>query len=744
MNIFGNKLHQIVLVLVAMILVAITFVSKSYYDNYLLAKQEILGLEEVKNILPVLSEIQKYRGYEQLLLSDEGENKKENLRQIAEFRNNTISRIQDYTPKSRKDTFEVHRIFRQIAEQLKNHSYKDFHSGLDHFHYHSQQIDLILAQIQEIHYKSNLMLDSEHKSYYLSSIGVSRMSALIENLAKIRGLTTGYLARSSADQRYADFVQQEIILLKHNIEEIGLRLNYLEKDKGDNLSAFSESLKENFKQIETYSFLIEKILNQAENTVSAENIFSQATAIITEVQGFQLKIIEKDMNVIGQRASDILYKALFFGIIMASGIIIWLWAIRFYILQNKKSSRLLQAITEGRQHLIYASEPAEIYMNLSKILAEHGKYIAVGIFVMKHNAARDLQPVAIYGQASGYFDNLDVSWGDNKKGQGPFGLAIRSGQPQIFNDILTEPAFSPWREKARGFGIRSSAAISLELNGQAIGAIGLYSNKKNSFISEEIEIIKNLMDDSMFNIAAIQTRKERDIAMKKLHSHNAVLKKKVILKSKNLMDTQEAMIFSLASLVESRDNETGNHIIRTREYIRVLLNLLKKTTHYSRELTSEKVEEIYKAAPLHDIGKIAVSDAILRKPGKLTEAEFDLMKKHTIIGATAISKAGGKIKSNSFLRTAREIILHHHEKWNGSGYPMGLKENQIPLSARIMTVADVYDALISDRVYKKAFSHSEAIDIIEKNSGKDFDPLVVNAFLQSANEFHKIAKKYRD
>ncbi|KJY84887.1 metal-dependent phosphohydrolase [Vibrio galatheae] len=207
--------------------------------------------------------------------------------------------------------------------------------------------------------------------------------------------------------------------------------------------------------------------------------------------------------------------------------------------------------------------------------------------------------------------------------------------------------------------------------------------------------------------------------------------------------TRDVAIVSLSALAESRDNETGAHILRTQEYVRALAAHLSQFEQHKPLLTSHYIELLYKSAPLHDVGKVGIPDNILLKPGKLTDEEFEVMKGHPEIGAKALSMAEGQLGSNSFLQLAKEISLTHHEKWDGSGYPKGLKAEEIPLSGRLMALADVYDALISERVYKKAFSHEKAKAIILQGNGNHFDPQVVDAFIAIENEFVAIANKYR-
>ena len=211
-----------------------------------------------------------------------------------------------------------------------------------------------------------------------------------------------------------------------------------------------------------------------------------------------------------------------------------------------------------------------------------------------------------------------------------------------------------------------------------------------------------------------------------------------------LQITQDVTIQSLASLAETRDNETGNHIYRTQHYVRILAEYLNALPQCDQNLSEEIVQLLYKSSPLHDIGKVGVPDAILLKTGPLTDQEWIVMKKHTYYGREALRIAEERLGSTSFLSIAQELIYSHHEKWDGSGYPEGLSGPAIPLSGRIMAVADVYDALRSERPYKKEFTHEKTREIIIEGKGTHFDPLIVDAFLARETDFISIADKYRD
>ena len=197
-------------------------------------------------------------------------------------------------------------------------------------------------------------------------------------------------------------------------------------------------------------------------------------------------------------------------------------------------------------------------------------------------------------------------------------------------------------------------------------------------------------------------------------------------------EIQLNIIEDLAAVVETRDCETGEHIARTKHYVNMIANILKDNDKFKDVLDEKTIDQYTEAAPLHDVGKIAISDTILLKPGKLTEEEFEQMKVHTIKGGEMIYKIFKNLKDESFIKHAHDIALYHHEKWNGKGYPEGLSGEDIPLSARIMAIADVYDALVSKRVYKEAMDPNDAFDIIENAAGSHFDPNII-----------KIIKKYR-
>lgn len=218
------------------------------------------------------------------------------------------------------------------------------------------------------------------------------------------------------------------------------------------------------------------------------------------------------------------------------------------------------------------------------------------------------------------------------------------------------------------------------------------------------------------------------------------------LENRNNMvsELQNHMIFSLASLVENRDSDTGAHIKRTSKYIGLLAKRAADKGLYTFLLTDSYIELLQKAAPLHDIGKIVVPDSILKKPGKLTDEEFDIMKQHTVRGSQIVQEVVGVSEDKRYVKTACDIALYHHEKWNGNGYPRGLKGKQIPVCARIMALADVFDALVTKRCYKEAMSMDLAFQIIKNEAGNQFDPQLAEIFVELKPQLEEIALTYQD
>jgi putative two-component system response regulator len=243
----------------------------------------------------------------------------------------------------------------------------------------------------------------------------------------------------------------------------------------------------------------------------------------------------------------------------------------------------------------------------------------------------------------------------------------------------------------------------------------------------------------------VRTQIELKRARDKLSNQNAFLEAEVARRMSENQLVQDASIHALARLAETRDPETGNHILRTQEYMRRLGQLLCRHPRFAGSLGEHAIELLAKSAPLHDIGKVGIPDHILLKPGRLDAAEWEIMKTHAAIGAEAIERAERDAQHPiAFLAVAKQIARHHHERWDGHGYPDGLAGDAIPLPARLMALADVFDALISKRVYKPALPYTRARDIIAGSRGTHLDPDVVDAFLADFDTFRVIAERHAD
>lgn len=260
-------------------------------------------------------------------------------------------------------------------------------------------------------------------------------------------------------------------------------------------------------------------------------------------------------------------------------------------------------------------------------------------------------------------------------------------------------------------------------------------------------------------LARVRTHLELKQSRDWLADQNGFLEAEVRRRMRENELIKDVTLNALAALAEKRDNETGNHLLRTQAYIALLMRHLQAHPDFAGELDASRQTLIAKAAPLHDIGKVGIPDAILCKPGKLTADEFEIMKQHSQIGADALTEAIGRVMASgaygeapsptvesplAFLEIARQIALAHHEKWDGSGYPQGLAGDAIPLPGRLMAIADVFDALICKRHYKPAFPPENVSACLRRGRGSHFDPRLVDAFCALESDFYDIARRYQD
>ncbi|WP_196811575.1 HD-GYP domain-containing protein [Butyrivibrio sp. VCD2006] len=257
------------------------------------------------------------------------------------------------------------------------------------------------------------------------------------------------------------------------------------------------------------------------------------------------------------------------------------------------------------------------------------------------------------------------------------------------------------------------------------------------------------LDDNVRKIRALDIQTDDEVerlyqTLCKMTLNQAEQMRNIRHLSESTVQMQDGLIVTMADMVESRDSDTGAHVQKTAAYVKIIVEGLKRKGYYAEKITPKFISDIVRSAPLHDVGKIKIPDEILNKPGRLTDEEFEVMKTHTIEGKAIIEKAINTVKGGSYLKEARNMAAYHHERWDGKGYPEGLHGEVIPLSARIMAVADVFDALVSPRVYKPAFPLEQAIEILQEGAGTQFDAKCIEVFLESLPEVKVILNKYHD
>lgn len=276
-----------------------------------------------------------------------------------------------------------------------------------------------------------------------------------------------------------------------------------------------------------------------------------------------------------------------------------------------------------------------------------------------------------------------------------------------------------------------------------ISALSDISDKTKGFELGAVDyIVKPFNVDEV--LARVATHLKLTLAQQALRDQNERLEERVKERTHDLLQAQQATMMSFAILAEFRDMETGGHINRIKEYVRLIAEELKHQPEYEDYLTASYIDLLVQSCPLHDIGKVGVPDAILRKRAHLTYEEFEIMKKHAVYGKNAIESVEEHLGKLPFLNLAKEMAFNHHERWDGSGYPRGIKGLEIPLSARILAVADVYDGLVSKRAYKPPYSHQIAVYMISELRGKQFAPDIVDAFLACEPEIHRVAIEQAD
>ena len=307
-------------------------------------------------------------------------------------------------------------------------------------------------------------------------------------------------------------------------------------------------------------------------------------------------------------------------------------------------------------------------------------------------------------------------------------------------DFRESPFLAHFLDEAESFWRKSSTGVLKSDPWVEPGAHGDECPLEAVAVSlgpRKLLVIRMLGTDFEHRRNLLQSARERLLLQRRLE-------RLVRVRTRELALTQDATIEMFASLTETRLPETGGHIMRTKGYVHVLARAVKEHPRFRHYLDDETIELMHRAAPLHDIGKIGVPDAILLKHGTLTEAEFQEIRKHPVYGRDAILQAERKMGGSRFLELARVIAYSHHEKWDGTGYPEALRGDEIPIPGRIMALADVYDALVSKRVYKGPLRHRDTVVLISAGKGSHFDPDLVEAFIEHAERFRRIAHQYAD
>lgn len=298
---------------------------------------------------------------------------------------------------------------------------------------------------------------------------------------------------------------------------------------------------------------------------------------------------------------------------------------------------------------------------------------------------------------------------------------------------------SPVFDRSVKEGMKSALFFPMTVDSSVFGFIGFYSNKPEAYLPSHGDVLKGI-------VPKISVAFERAIYQGRLHEENTFLRHSVVRLSDQLVFQQEALIYSLAELAEKRDKDTGKHLQRIQTFSRMLAEALfrgddKVDIGCGLMEAQTVINLICKTSPLHDIGKVAIPDVVLLKPGKLNSEEFEIIKTHTLIGSDCLKSASERVKYSEFLHVARDIALYHHERWDGKGYPEGLKETEIPLAARIVAIADTYDALRSRRSYKAPWDHPSVCRYFIEEKGGQFDPELVELFLSMEAEMDLVYER---
>lgn len=364
------------------------------------------------------------------------------------------------------------------------------------------------------------------------------------------------------------------------------------------------------------------------------------------------------------------------------------------------ANRALATLSAVNRTLVHAASEDELLQKVCQAIVEQHGYQLAWVGYAQHDESKSIKIMAHAGTSEGYLENLRLSWGENERGMGPSGRAIRSGEPQLCQDVARDPQFQLWREAALQHGLAASIALPLKNDG-VFGMLNVYAGEANAFRVNEVALPEEMADDLSFGVHTQHTRHERDLALEKNQQQLLQLQQ-------SLEDTVRA----IATIVELRDPYTAGHQIRVADLATAIARQMG--------LSEERVHAIHLAGVVHDLGKIQVPAEILSKPGKLNDIEYALIKFHPQAGYEIL-------KGINFPWPIARMVLQHHERLDGSGYPQGLQGDDILLEARILTVADVVEAMSSHRPYRPGWGDEKALEEIISKRGVYYDPWVVDA-----------------
>ena len=357
-------------------------------------------------------------------------------------------------------------------------------------------------------------------------------------------------------------------------------------------------------------------------------------------------------------------------------------------------TRALRTLSAGNRAVIHAQSPQELYLGMCQAAVDGGRYRMAWVGAVVDDEARSVKPVAWAGNVGTYLDSISVSWGDNERGQGPTGRCIRRGEPQVSQNIATDPRMARWRNAALSIGFASSVALPVRDGAAVVGAMMIYAAEPQAFDEDEMALLRNLADELSYGIASLRAGQAQEAS------------------AQELQRAMEATVHAVAATVEMRDPYTAGHQMRVANLCSAIARRMG--------LSDDRVHALELAASIHDLGKIAIPSEILAKPGTLTAVERNLVQTHAQIGYEII-------KDVRFPWPIADMIWQHHERLNGNGYPRGLKDDQVMIEARILSVADMVEAMSSHRPYRPGLGLDAALAQVVSERGSTLDADAVDA-----------------